>query len=62
LSPIIESLKNLRDIEENSEEAENFKKRINDLHDFTSEISGLVDKFTRNDRNWFYRSLLKLIG
>jgi DNA-binding transcriptional regulator GbsR (MarR family) len=46
----------------NSEEAESFKKRINDLHDFTSEISGLVDKFTRNDRNWFYRSLLKLLG
>lgn len=62
LNPVIESLEKLKDIEENSEEAESFKKRINDLHDFTSEISGLVDKFTRNDRNWFYRSLLKLLG
>ena len=62
LNPVIESLENLKDIEENSEEAESFKKRINDLHDFTVEISGLVDKFTRNDRNWFYRSLLKLLG
>ncbi len=62
LNPVIESLSNLQDIDETSEEAESFKKRIHELHEFTSEISGLVDKFTRNDRNWFYRSLLKLLG
>lgn len=62
LNPIIESLEGLKDFEDESPEAIQFKKRINDLHEFTSEISGLVDKFTRNDRNWFYRSLLKLLG
>jgi hypothetical protein len=50
------------DIEETTAEAESFKKRIRELPEFTSEINGLVDKFTRNGRNWFYRSLLKLLG
>ena len=62
LNPVIESLEGIMNIEETTAEAESFKKRIRELHEFTSEISGLVDKFTRNDRNWFYRSLLKLLG
>jgi hypothetical protein len=50
------------DIEETTAKAESFKKRIHELPEFTSEISGLVKKFTRNERNWFYHSLLKLLG
>ena len=37
-----------------------FKKVTSDLHDFTSKIDGIMEKFGKSDQNWFYKLLMKL--
>jgi len=36
-----------------------FKKVTNELHDFTSKVDNVLDKFGKSDQNWFYKLLLK---
>lgn len=42
-------------------ESKAFKKVTSDIHDFSSKVDGLLDKFSRSDENWIYATLFKLI-
>ena len=61
LEPVIQTLSELKKVEENTEEADHFKTVVTDLEDFTQRIQSTLDRFIRSDRNWFYKSLMALI-
>lgn len=61
LEPVIQTLSELKKVEENTEEADHFKTVVTDLEDFTQRIQSTLDRFIRSDRNWFYKSLMTLI-
>ena len=35
---------------------------LKDLHDFTKQVDGALDKFVRSDKNWFFQVLMKMMG
>ncbi len=59
IKPVIDLLGRLKEEEDGSDPE--FSKLLSEMHDFTSQMSGLLDKFNRNDRSWFSRTLLKLL-
>lgn len=61
LQPVLEAVKELKKVDEKSEEAETFVQMIENLEDFTERVDGTLDKFIRSDKNWFYKSLMKLV-
>ncbi|MDX5325172.1 MAG: ArsR family transcriptional regulator [Bacteroidota bacterium] len=61
LEPVIQTLSELKQVDENTEEADHFKTVVTDLEDFTQRIQSTLDRFIRSDRNWFYKSLMALI-
>lgn len=61
LQPVLEAVKELKQVDEKNEEAETFVQMIENLEDFTERVDGTLDKFIRSDKNWFYKSLMKLV-
>lgn len=61
LQPVIEMMPSLLNVEENTEEAKKFKSVITELQDFTERVDDTLDKFAKSDKNWFYKTLMKLI-
>jgi DNA-binding transcriptional regulator GbsR (MarR family) len=60
LEPIIKILSQLQEVEGESSEVEEFKEVTKELLDFSNKADGILDKFSRSDKNWFYKILLKL--
>lgn len=61
IEPILRVLEQVQDIEgDNQEKVLEFKKVTNDLKDFSFKVDGMIDKFIKSDKNWFFKILLKL--
>jgi len=58
LSPVVQVIGELKDKEDKSDPA--FSQLLEDMHDFTTTLTSIVDKFENSDRNWFFKKLVKL--
>lgn len=62
IDPILDVISNLKNVEGSDAETEEFKKTIAELGDFTQKVEGAIDKFIRSDKNWFYKTIINLMG
>ena len=62
IQPILESLKNLKNLEEKTTEANTFVKVVSDLEDYTMKVQNMLQKFIKSDRTWFFKSLIDFLG
>ncbi len=62
IDPILEVMESLKKVEGTDQETEDFKKVITELGDFTQKVESTLDKFIRSDKNWFYKTAIKLMG
>ena len=58
LSPVVQVIGELKDKEDKSDPA--FSQLLEDMHDFTTTLTSVMDKFENSDRNWFFKKLVKL--
>jgi len=61
LEPVIKVLDQLKELKATTPEELQFRETITDLKSFTSSINTIIKKFVKSDKNWFHKSLLKLI-
>ncbi|MDP4663358.1 MAG: transcriptional regulator [Salibacteraceae bacterium] len=62
IDPILEVMESLKKVEGTDQETEDFKKVITELGDFTQKVESTLDKFIRSDKNWFYKTAIKLMS
>lgn len=64
LEPVIRVLEEVSKVkvEKDDEAAREFKEMIKKLKEFVDRLDRLSDKVSRSDRNWFYKSLMKVLG
>lgn len=60
LSPVLDVIERLQKEEDQSDPE--FSKLLKDMQEFTSTLSGLMDRFHSSDRNWFFKKLVKLLS
>jgi DNA-binding transcriptional regulator GbsR (MarR family) len=61
IEPVLHVLREVQNVTgEDKKAVTEFKKVTRDLHDFTTKIDGVMEKFSKSDQNWFYKILLKL--
>ena len=61
IEPIISVLSEIKNVTGTDKKATaEFKKVVGDLHDFSSKVDGMIDKFSKADQSWFYKLLMKL--
>ena len=61
IEPVLKVLNEVKNTEGQTDEIENFKKVVADLESFTSSLNGVVEKFIKSDKHWFYKNLLKIV-
>jgi len=61
LDPMLKVLQSFINTEEENEKDIIFQKRIKDIEKFASEADKMMEKFTNQDENWFWSTLMKLI-
>lgn len=59
LQPIVETMRELKEVKGSDAKTKEFKKVIGDISEFADSVDGLTDKFVRSDRNWFFRVFMK---
>lgn len=62
IDPILDVMAQVQNIEGDDEETQEFRKVMVDLGDFTLKVEGALDKFIRSDKNWFFKTFMKLMG
>ena len=61
IEPLLRTLNNVQQVEgDSSEELIEFKSVTSELLDFSNRVDGLFEKFSKSDKNWFYKILFKL--
>ncbi|WP_299161428.1 helix-turn-helix domain-containing protein [uncultured Tenacibaculum sp.] len=62
IEPVLKVLEDLKnDVEDNSEEAEDFKKMMGDLSSVTTTVNGILDKAIKADEHWLLSNFTKMI-
>jgi DNA-binding transcriptional regulator GbsR (MarR family) len=62
IEPVLKILDELKSgIEEDSEEAETFKKLMNDLSTVTNTVNGILDKAIKADEHWLLSNFTRMI-
>ncbi len=62
IEPVLKILDELKSgVEDNSEEAETFKKVMNDLSSVTTTVNGILDKAIKADEHWLLSNFTKMI-
>lgn len=62
IEPVLKVLDELQeDVKENSEEAEAFKKVMNDLSSVTKTVNGILEKAIKADEHWLLSNFTKMI-
>jgi DNA-binding transcriptional regulator GbsR (MarR family) len=61
IDPIQEMLNEVLKVKGKSEEVKEFKSVTSDLLDFANKSKAVLDKFSRSNSNWFYKTVLKFI-
>ncbi len=64
LEPVLRVLEDVSKVTgpKDDEEIKEFREMISQLNDFVGKIDSVTDKMTRSDRNWFFRTVMKLLG
>ena len=64
LEPVIRVLEEVSQVEGTADDDEvaEFKEVISKLQDFVGRLDRLSDRMSRSDKNWFYKSLVKVLG
>lgn len=61
IEPIVRVLAEVRNVTGNDKKATaEFKKVTSELHDFSSKVDGMMEKFSKADQAWLYKLLMKL--
>jgi DNA-binding transcriptional regulator GbsR (MarR family) len=61
LGPVIETVGRLKNIDEKNEEALSFKALMENMEDFTTKVDSTLSTFTKADKSWFFKTLMKLV-
>ena len=61
LVPIIDTMQKLDAFEAKDKEGKVFKKVVSDMLKFSKQLDMAIEKFERSDKNWFYRTAMKLL-
>jgi len=61
IEPVIKVLDELVNIDDNTEEAKEFKKVLSDLSTVTKTVNNLLDKAIKADEHWLLSSLTKMV-
>lgn len=61
IEPILKVLEQVQDVSgDDKAEVKEFKKMTSELKDFSYKVDGLIEKFIKSDKNWFFKMLLKM--
>lgn len=61
IEPMLKVLTHIQDLEsQKSDDHKEFKKVTGDLLSFTKKANGIMDKFTKSDKNWFYKLIMRV--
>tara|TARA_B100001063_G_C16506252_1_gene424512 strand:- start:14 stop:511 length:498 start_codon:yes stop_codon:yes gene_type:complete len=61
IEPMLKVLNKIQNLDaKKTVEEKEFKKVTSELLDFTKKANGLMEKFTKSDKNWFYKLILRL--
>ena len=60
IAPIVKALNEIQQVSGDTREIEEFRKVTSDLKDFSHKVDGALETFTKSDKNWFFKMLLKL--
>ncbi|MFY0603207.1 MAG: transcriptional regulator [Flavobacteriaceae bacterium] len=61
IEPVLKVLDELQEVEDNSEEAQQFKKVLVDLSSVTTKVNGMLDKAIKADEHWLLSNFTKII-
>jgi DNA-binding transcriptional regulator GbsR (MarR family) len=64
LEPILRVLEEVSHVKgpKDDEEIAEFREMISRIHDFVGKVDAVTDKMTKSDRNWFFRTVMKLMS
>lgn len=61
IEPILDVLTELRQVKgKDKEKVDEFKKVTGDIFDFASKVDGLLEKFVKSGKTWFYKLIMKI--
>lgn len=61
IEPVLKVLEELQQVDENTDEAKQFKQVLNDLSSVTTQVNGLLEKAIKADEHWLLSNFTKLI-
>lgn len=61
IEPMLKVLDDLQQINDNSEEAQEFKKVLSDLSSVTNSVNGILDKAIKADEHWLLSNFTKIL-
>jgi DNA-binding transcriptional regulator GbsR (MarR family) len=61
IEPVLKVLEELQEVDDNSEEAAQFKEVLRDLSSVTNTVNGILDKAIRADEHWLLSNFTKII-
>ena len=61
IKPAIRILNDVKNIKDDSDEAQTFKNKISELYDFMNRTDNMIDKLTEYQENWITKTIFKLI-
>ena len=62
IEPMIKVLDEIRAIQGDGPSYDEFVKVTTDIKQFSEKVNGVIDRFAQSDRNWFTRSIVKLLS
>ncbi|RYD94125.1 MAG: transcriptional regulator [Sphingobacteriales bacterium] len=60
IEPVLQELDRLKKVDDDSQEAKNFIKTMQDIHGFASKLDRSVETMLKADETWFFGTLFKL--
>ena len=61
IEPVLKVLEDLQDVDETGDDAEQFKKLLQDLSSVTNTVNGILDKAIKADEHWLLSNFTKMI-
>ena len=62
IEPVMRVLEEIQQVDEgDAADIDHFKEVTKNLGDFTKQVDGVLDKFVRSDKNWFFQVLMRLM-
>ena len=64
LEPVLRVLEDVSQVKGHKDDADvaEFREMITRIQDFVVKLDDITEKMTKSDRNWFFRTVMKLLG